>query len=156
MQEKSPGCFITLQIYRKPPIGSNYSTRITLFLRYRLQQIPQFFFYMTYLYVTLGGHSRTARVLLLMSIPGHMIFLAIISNLKAGHTSTTMRFVAMYLTTGFIQVSVVQESHFICLGCGRNQATYTYFWAKNFCKQKFSGFLRFSPFLSKVSVWEEN
>ena len=53
----------------------------------------------------LGGHSKTARVLLLMSIPGHIIFLAIITNLKAGHTSTTARFVCVYIVAGFVQVS---------------------------------------------------
>jgi len=62
-------------------------------------------------FCTAGGHSRTARVLIFMSIPGHIIFLAIISNLKAGHTSTTARFVFIYLLAGFIQVAILL---FIC------------------------------------------
>lgn len=54
-----------------------------------------------------GGHSRTARVLLTMSIPGHIVFLAIIANTKSGHTSPTARFVCFYLLAGFIQVSIL-------------------------------------------------
>ena len=42
-----------------------------------------------------------------MSIPGHIIFLAIISSLKAGHTSTTARFFCMYLLAGFVQVRFI-------------------------------------------------
>jgi len=47
-----------------------------------------------------------------MSIPGHVIFLAIISSLKAGHTSTTARFFCMYLLAGFVQVSFVETFNF--------------------------------------------
>ena len=46
-----------------------------------------------------------------MSIPGHVIFLAIISSLKAGHTSTTARFFCMYILAGFVQVSLATERH---------------------------------------------
>ncbi|XP_018049301.1 PREDICTED: solute carrier family 41 member 1-like [Atta colombica] len=37
-----------------------------------------------------GGHARTARVLLMMVIPGHLIFSYTISYLQAGHTSFTV------------------------------------------------------------------
>lgn len=71
----------------------------------------------------IGGHSRTARVLLAISIPGHIIFLAIISNLKAGHTSTTARFICIYLVAGFIQVSDLSSDlvSYCCRTCGQNK-----------------------------------
>ncbi|CAG2053076.1 unnamed protein product [Timema podura] len=50
------------------------------------------------------GHSRTARVLLMMVIPGHLIFSYTISYLQAGHTSLTPIFVVVYLTAALIQV----------------------------------------------------
>lgn len=62
-------------------------------------------------FCTSGGHARTARVLIAMSIPGHIIFLEIISGLKAGHTSPTARFFGMYLLAGFIQIATLL---FIC------------------------------------------
>ncbi|GLH08339.1 hypothetical protein R5R35_002556 [Gryllus longicercus] len=51
-----------------------------------------------------GGHARTARVLLLMVIPGHLIFSYTISYLQAGHTSLTPVFVAVYLFAALLQV----------------------------------------------------
>ncbi|XP_072027588.1 solute carrier family 41 member 1-like [Amphiura filiformis] len=49
-------------------------------------------------------HSRSARVLFLMVIPGQMIFLYFISYVKAGHTSITLRVTAMYLIVAMLQV----------------------------------------------------
>uniref|UniRef100_A0A6M2DYK1 Putative divalent cation transporter n=1 Tax=Xenopsylla cheopis TaxID=163159 RepID=A0A6M2DYK1_XENCH len=51
-----------------------------------------------------GGHARIARVLLLMVIPGHLIFSYTISYLKAGHTSFTPTFIVTYLTAATVQV----------------------------------------------------
>jgi len=51
-----------------------------------------------------GGHARTARVLLLMVIPGHLIFAYTISYLQAGHTSLTPIFVVVYLVAAMFQV----------------------------------------------------
>ncbi|XP_046405170.1 solute carrier family 41 member 1-like [Ischnura elegans] len=51
-----------------------------------------------------GGHARTARVLLLMVIPGHLIFSYTISCLQAGHTTLTPIFVVIYLIAALIQV----------------------------------------------------
>uniref|UniRef100_A0A6A7FNJ2 Solute carrier family 41 member 1-like isoform X2 n=2 Tax=Hirondellea gigas TaxID=1518452 RepID=A0A6A7FNJ2_9CRUS len=50
------------------------------------------------------GHARTARVLLLLVIPGHLVFAYTISYLKAGHTSLTPIFVIVYLCAAMIQV----------------------------------------------------
>ncbi|XP_064489344.1 solute carrier family 41 member 1-like isoform X2 [Ornithodoros turicata] len=49
-------------------------------------------------------HSRTARVLLLMVLPGHLVFTYGIRLLKAGHTSVTPMFLSVYLPAGVIQV----------------------------------------------------
>ncbi|XP_066997122.1 solute carrier family 41 member 1 [Anabrus simplex] len=51
-----------------------------------------------------GGHARTARVLLMMVIPGHLIFSYTISYLQAGHTSLTPVFVLVYLIAALLQV----------------------------------------------------
>ncbi|XP_066598302.1 solute carrier family 41 member 1-like [Prorops nasuta] len=51
-----------------------------------------------------GGHARTARVLLMMVIPGHLIFSYMISYLQAGHTSFTAIFITIYLIAAILQV----------------------------------------------------
>lgn len=51
-----------------------------------------------------GASGRTARVLLLMVIPGHLIFIYSISYMQAGHTSITPIFAAVYLTAAVLQV----------------------------------------------------
>lgn len=50
------------------------------------------------------SHSRTARVLLGMVIPGHLIFSYTISYLHAGHTSFTAIFMLVYLAAALLQV----------------------------------------------------
>lgn len=52
----------------------------------------------------IGGHARTARVLLMMVIPGHLIFSYTISYLQAGHTSFTPIFIMIYLIAAMLQV----------------------------------------------------
>uniref|UniRef100_A0A6B0V8U3 Putative divalent cation transporter n=1 Tax=Ixodes ricinus TaxID=34613 RepID=A0A6B0V8U3_IXORI len=49
-------------------------------------------------------HARTAMVLLLMVIPGHLVFTYGIRLLQAGHTSVTPIFLVVYLTAAVIQV----------------------------------------------------
>ncbi|KAH0545729.1 solute carrier family 41 member 1-like [Cotesia glomerata] len=51
-----------------------------------------------------GGHSRIARILLMMVIPGHLIFSYTISYLRAGHTSFTATFIVVYLLAALLQV----------------------------------------------------
>ncbi|XP_069988960.1 solute carrier family 41 member 1 isoform X1 [Penaeus vannamei] len=53
------------------------------------------------------GHPRTARVLLLLVVPGHLVFMYTISYLKAGHTSLTPIFVVTYLLAAFLQVAIL-------------------------------------------------
>lgn len=56
------------------------------------------------------GHPRTARVLLLLVVPGHLVFMYTISYLKAGHTSLTPIFVVTYLLVAFLQVGILLYS----------------------------------------------
>nr|XP_037280892.1 solute carrier family 41 member 1-like isoform X2 [Rhipicephalus microplus] len=51
-----------------------------------------------------SAHARTARVLLLMVVPGHLVFTYGIRLLKAGHTSVTPIFLVVYLTAAVLQV----------------------------------------------------
>jgi len=52
-------------------------------------------------------HAKTARVLLLISIPGHLIFTYGIHVIQAGHTSITLLFLVVYLTAAMIQVMLL-------------------------------------------------
>ncbi|XP_044741596.1 solute carrier family 41 member 1-like [Chrysoperla carnea] len=53
------------------------------------------------------ANSHTARILLAMTIPGHLIFNYAVASLNAGHTSTTPIFMIIYLLTSLIQVSIL-------------------------------------------------
>ena len=55
-------------------------------------------------FCTGGGHARTARVLLLLVLPGHVIFTLAINYLQAGHTSLTPVFLVTYFFAAFLQV----------------------------------------------------
>lgn len=50
------------------------------------------------------NHAATARMLMLMVVPGHLIFSYTISYLQAGHTSFTPVFMVVYLSAAVIQV----------------------------------------------------
>ncbi|ENN81081.1 hypothetical protein D910_02617 [Dendroctonus ponderosae] len=50
------------------------------------------------------SHTGTANMLMLMVIPGHLIFSYTISYLQAGHTSFTLVFMLVYLSAALIQV----------------------------------------------------
>ncbi|XP_017778722.1 PREDICTED: solute carrier family 41 member 1-like isoform X1 [Nicrophorus vespilloides] len=49
-------------------------------------------------------HADTARMLMLMVVPGHLIFSYTISYLQAGHTSFTPIFMLVYLAAALVQV----------------------------------------------------
>ncbi|XP_014671393.1 PREDICTED: solute carrier family 41 member 1-like isoform X2 [Priapulus caudatus] len=51
--------------------------------------------------------SRTARVLLLLVVPGQLLFVFVINYMKAGHTSLTPAFVILYLTAALLQVLIL-------------------------------------------------
>ncbi|KAL3852103.1 hypothetical protein ACJMK2_015789 [Sinanodonta woodiana] len=52
-------------------------------------------------------NSRAARVLMVLIIPGHLIFVYTIAYLKAGHTSITPMFALIYLTAAVLQVTLL-------------------------------------------------
>ncbi|XP_072529823.1 solute carrier family 41 member 2 [Salminus brasiliensis] len=51
-----------------------------------------------------GPNKRTAQVLLLLAIPGHVLFLYIIHLMQGGHTNPKAIFIALYLAAAFTQV----------------------------------------------------
>lgn len=51
-----------------------------------------------------GVNNKSAQVLLLFVIPGHLIFLYTIHLMKSGHTSLTVVFVVVYLFAAVLQV----------------------------------------------------
>uniref|UniRef100_A0A8C4X2J6 Solute carrier family 41 member n=1 Tax=Erpetoichthys calabaricus TaxID=27687 RepID=A0A8C4X2J6_ERPCA len=51
-----------------------------------------------------GANHRSAQVLLLLVVPGHLIFLYTIHLMKSGHTTLTPIFMAVYLTAALLQV----------------------------------------------------
>lgn len=54
-----------------------------------------------------SSHSMTASILLLLVLPGHTIFVYLISYLEAGHTTPTPTFLLFYLTAAWLQVAVL-------------------------------------------------
>ncbi|XP_076237772.1 solute carrier family 41 member 1-like isoform X2 [Calliopsis andreniformis] len=84
--------------------ASRISTSLHKGRRSDIQQVPAIRFSPYYAFFSKGGHARTARVLLTMVIPGHLIFGYTISYLQAGHTSFTLIFVIFYLTATLLQV----------------------------------------------------
>lgn len=52
-------------------------------------------------------HAKTAKVLILLVVPGHLIFIQGIKLLQAGHTSITPIFLQFYLLAALIQVFVL-------------------------------------------------
>lgn len=52
-----------------------------------------------------SSHARTARVLMLMVVPGHLIFIYTINYIKAGQMSLTPLFVFVYLCVAVLQVA---------------------------------------------------
>ncbi|XP_072276635.1 solute carrier family 41 member 3 isoform X2 [Pyxicephalus adspersus] len=51
-----------------------------------------------------GVNSKSARVLFLLVVPGHLVFLYTIHLLQGGHTSLSVLFVTFYLTAALLQV----------------------------------------------------
>ncbi|KAK0087438.1 hypothetical protein PV325_000994 [Microctonus aethiopoides] len=54
-----------------------------------------------------GHHARTTRVLMLMVIPGHIIFIYMIKYMKDGDTSLTPLFIFVYLCAATLQVAAL-------------------------------------------------
>uniref|UniRef100_A0A8C7E7K3 Solute carrier family 41 member n=1 Tax=Naja naja TaxID=35670 RepID=A0A8C7E7K3_NAJNA len=54
-----------------------------------------------------GINSKSAQVLILLVIPGHLVFLYTIHLFEGGHTAITFTFVAFYLTAALLQVGIL-------------------------------------------------
>ncbi|KAK3574865.1 hypothetical protein QTP86_018326 [Hemibagrus guttatus] len=52
-------------------------------------------------------NSRSARVLLLLVVPGHLLFLYTVQLLQGGHTAMTAAFVCCYLCAALLQVLIL-------------------------------------------------
>jgi len=53
------------------------------------------------------SHGATARILLLLVLPGHLIFAFTISMLDAGHTPPSLLFTTVYMGAALIQVCLL-------------------------------------------------
>uniref|UniRef100_A0A6Q2Y3U8 Solute carrier family 41 member n=1 Tax=Esox lucius TaxID=8010 RepID=A0A6Q2Y3U8_ESOLU len=54
-----------------------------------------------------GVNSKSARVLFLLVVPGHLVFLYAISLLQGGHTAITVTFTVCYLSATLLQVGIL-------------------------------------------------
>ncbi|MEE6502123.1 hypothetical protein FKM82_004418 [Ascaphus truei] len=54
-----------------------------------------------------GVNSKSSRVLFLLVVPGHLLFLYTIHLLQGGHTALTALFVTFYLTAALLQVFIL-------------------------------------------------
>lgn len=54
-----------------------------------------------------SAHARTARILMLMVIPGHIMFGYAITAVKGGNTVLTLKFLPIYLISAFIQIALL-------------------------------------------------
>ncbi|XP_077132745.1 solute carrier family 41 member 3 isoform X1 [Ranitomeya variabilis] len=54
-----------------------------------------------------GINSKSARVLFLLVVPGHLVFLYTIHLLQGGHTSLTALFITFYLVAALLQVCIL-------------------------------------------------
>ncbi|KAG2468191.1 solute carrier family 41 member 1 [Polypterus senegalus] len=52
-------------------------------------------------------NSRSARVLFLLVVPGHLVFLYTINSMQGGHTTLTSIFIAFYMTAALLQVLIL-------------------------------------------------
>ncbi|XP_032502888.1 solute carrier family 41 member 1 isoform X2 [Phocoena sinus] len=52
-------------------------------------------------------NSRSARVLFLLVVPGHLVFLYTISCMQGGHTTLTLIFIVFYMTAALLQVLIL-------------------------------------------------
>lgn len=53
------------------------------------------------------GNSRSARVLVILVVPGHLLFLYTIHLLQGGHTAMTPVFITCYLSAALLQVVIL-------------------------------------------------
>ncbi|KAM4699994.1 solute carrier family 41 member 1 [Discoglossus pictus] len=52
-------------------------------------------------------NSRSARVLFLLVVPGHLVFIYTISSMQGGHTTLTLIFIVFYMMAALLQVLIL-------------------------------------------------
>ncbi len=67
------------------------------------------------LLLSAGQHSHTAILLLIMVIPGSIVFLTLIHVLEAGHTTFSIMFVVGYVACSMLQVKNVCMNVCMCV-----------------------------------------
>ena len=65
---------------------------------------------LTKLNFDLENNSSTTRVLLFMTIPGHLTFAVLIWRLAADHTRLSFLFICLYLMAALIQVKILENN----------------------------------------------
>jgi solute carrier family 41 len=67
-----------------------------------------FLFKFSYIWKSfVGSNSSTTRVLLFMSVPGHLTFVSVIWKLAADHTRLSILFIFLYIIAALIQVKSI-------------------------------------------------
>ncbi len=80
------------------------SLHLTCQLGYLPDYLPEICLSPWKVFFSKGGHSMTARSLIMMVVPGHLIFTYTIGYIKAGHTTITPIFLFFYLLAALMQV----------------------------------------------------
>ncbi|XP_054641335.1 solute carrier family 41 member 1-like [Dunckerocampus dactyliophorus] len=62
-------------------------------------------------------NSKSARVLVLLVVPGHLLFLYMIHLLQAGHTAMTATFIVCYLSAALLQVLILLYAANLMVRC---------------------------------------
>lgn len=75
-------------------------------------------------------NSKSARVLVLLVVPGHLLFLYTIHLLQGGHTALTLTFITCYLSAALLQVRLTADENFdVYLWCSHTVTrSFKYLW----------------------------
>ncbi|XP_023993706.1 solute carrier family 41 member 2 [Salvelinus sp. IW2-2015] len=104
---------LSLPVLSSPGIGGNLvaiqSSRISTHLHFHSApgEVPEEAkgcYYPCRTFCGTGANHRSAQVLLLLVLPGHLIFLYTIHLMKSGHTTLTPIFMTVYLAAALLQV----------------------------------------------------
>ena len=80
-------------------------------------------------------HSRTCRILMMLVVPGHLLFALTISFFNLGHTTVTPIFVLFYICAAFLQIWILLHTAHWMIHCVSND--FTSFFTHSSFFQKF-------------------
>lgn len=92
-------------------IGSGKDERVKGFPLYFVTWYKQ---NLTFSFITAGANHRSAQVLLLLVIPGQLVFLYAIHLMKGSHTLPSVLLTVAFLSASLIQVSQTYAIFFLC------------------------------------------